>query len=268
MPVLNPPSRDSLLGFFLPVAGLAAFVVLWGVCVRIFRIPDYLLPAPEVVAVEIYERWSVLMWHSLITLTETIAGFFASIIIVVPLAMVIVANRTIDRVVVPLLVMSQSIPKVAIAPLFVVWLGFGFTPKLAVAFLTAFFPLLIATVTGLKSAETEMLDLVKAMGGRGSQLMWKVRAPNALPHFFSGMKISVCLAVVGAVVGEFVGSSQGLGFLVLTSAGDLNGGLLYSTLVILTALGVALFSVVSYLEKVALPWHVSVRTNEESLWQS
>src|SRR5260370_1451267 len=113
-----------------------------------------------------------------------------------------------------------------------------------------------------------MLDLVKSMGGTGLQLMWKVRAPNALPHFFTGMKISVCLAVVGAIVGEFVAADKGLGFLVLTSAGDLNGDLLYSALVILIGIGVMLYGAVSYLEHIALPWHVSIRTAEESLCQS
>jgi len=256
------------MGFLLPTGALAGFVVFWSLCVRIFHIPNYLLPAPEVVVMEMYERRQLLMTSSVTTLKEVLAGFFASIIISVPLAMAIVANRTLERVALPLLVMSQTVPKVAIAPLFVVWLGFGFLPKVAVTFLVAFFPLLIATVTGLKSVETDMLDLVKSMGGTGPQLMWKVRAPNALPHFFTGMKISVCLAVVGAVVGEFVAADKGLGFLVLTSAGDLNGELLYSALVILIGIGVLLYGAVSYLEQVALPWHVSVRTAEESLWQS
>ena len=147
-------------------------------------------------------------------------------------------------------------------------MGFGLLPKVAVTFLIAFFPILIATIAGLKSVETDMLDLVKSMGGSATQLMWKVRVPNSLPQFFSGLKISICLSVVGAIVGEFVGSDQGLGFLILTSSGDLDGELLYSTLVILIIVGVTLFGIVGYLEKVALPWHVSQRIQEESLWQS
>ncbi len=246
------------MDFLLPASAVVGFVVFWSLCVRIFSIPDYLIPAPEVIAVQIVERWPLLSRHSLITLNEILAGFFMSIVI----------NRTFERVTLPLLVMSQSIPKVAIAPIFVIWLGFGLLPKIAVAFLIAFFPILIATVAGLKSVEPDMLDLVKTMGGSARQLIWKVRVPHALPQFFSGLKISICLSVVGAIVGEFVGSDAGLGFLILTSSGDLDSGLLFSTLAILIVIGIVLFGTVSYLEKIALPWHVSVRIQEESLWQS
>ena len=256
------------MDFLLPASAVVGFVVFWSLCVRIFSIPDYLIPAPEVIAVQIVERWPLLSRHSLITLSEILAGFFMSIVIAVPLAMLIVINRTFERVTLPLLVMSQSIPKVAIAPIFVIWLGFGLLPKIAVAFLIAFFPILIATVAGLKSVEPDMLDLVKTMGGSARQLIWKVRVPHALPQFFSGLKISICLSVVGAIVGEFVGSDAGLGFLILTSSGDLDSGLLFSTLAILIVIGIVLFGTVSYLEKIALPWHVSVRIQEESLWQS
>ena len=268
MKKMSLATKDSIMDVILPVSAVVGFIIFWSLSVHLFRIPAYLLPAPEVVIVEIYKRWPLLYRHSLITLTEIFAGFFLSIAIAVPLAMFIVTNRTFERITLPLLVMSQSIPKVAIAPLFVVWLGFGLIPKMLVAFLIAFFPILIASVSGLKSVESDMLDLVKTMGGTPTQIMWKVRVPHALPQFFSGLKISICLSVVGAIVGEFVGSDAGLGFLILTSSGDLDAGLIYSTLIILIVIGVVLFSAVSYLEKIALPWHVSFRIQEESLWQS
>jgi NitT/TauT family transport system permease protein len=265
---MDPEKKDAIMDFLLPASAVAGAIVFWSLSVHLFEIPYYLLPPPEVVAYELYNRWDMLYPNAIVTLNEVFVGFFASIIIAVPLSMVIVSYRLAERIMLPLLVMSQSIPKVAIAPLFVVWMGFGLLPKVAVTFLIAFFPILIATISGLKSVETDMLDLVKSMGGSATQLMMKVRVPNSLPQVFSGLKISICLSVVGAIVGEFVGSDQGLGFLILTSSGDLDGELLYSTLVILILVGVTLFGIVGYLEKVALPWHVSQRTQEESLWQS
>lgn len=252
----------------MPALAVLGFLILWSLAVHFFDIPPYLLVAPEVVFLSIIRRWPIFLDHGWITLVEIFAGFFGSILIAVPLAMAIVLNRTMERILMPLLVMSQSIPKVAIAPLFVVWLGFGFGPKMAVAFLIAFFPILIATVGGLKSAESEMLDLVKTMGANTFQVIWKVRVPSALPQFFGGLKISICLSVVGAIVGEFVGSDKGLGFLLLTSTGDLDGVMLYSTLIILILLGVVLFGIVAQVEKLVVPWHVSIRVQEASLWQS
>lgn len=267
-PGVGPEVRETLLDLVLPGTAVAGFLVAWSLAVRLFAIPPYLLPAPEDVARLLYENRGMFLQNSWITVQEVLVGFFASALIATPLAIVVVLNRTLERTLMPLLVMSQTIPKVAIAPLFVVWLGFGFLPKVAVAFLISFFPILIAAIAGLKSVETDMLDLVRSMGATTGQLVWKVRIPTALPQFFSGLKISICLSVVGAIVGEFVGSDKGLGYLLLTSAGDLNGQLTYATIVILIFIGMVLFGAVCWAEKWVIPWHVSVRVKEESLWQS
>ena len=168
----------------------------------------------------------------------------------------------------PLIVMSQTIPKVAIAPILVVWLGFGMLPKIAVAFLIAFFPIVVSTVAGLKSVETEMIDLVRSMGSTTSQIMLRVRGPTALPQMFAGFKIAICLSVVGAVVGEFVGSDRGLGYLILISTGNLDGPMTWSALFILVGIGVSLFSIVSKIEHWVIPWHVSVRVEDAAIYQS
>jgi len=264
----GPEIREALLGLMLPGAAVAGFLVAWSLAVRLFKIPPYLLPAPEDVALLLYENREMFLQNSWVTVQEVLVGFLASVFIATPLAIVVVLNRALERTLMPLLVMSQTVPKVAIAPLFVVWLGFGFLPKVAVAFLISFFPILIAAIAGLKSVETDMLDLVRSMGATTGQLVWKVRIPTALPQFFSGLKISICLSVVGAIVGEFVGSDKGLGYLLLTSAGDLNGQLTYATIVILIFIGMILFGAVCWAEKWVIPWHVSVRVKEESLWQS
>lgn len=251
--------REARLDLALPSLAVVGFFVAWYLAVVLFRLPGYLLPSPVDVLREVVGRWRMFLVHGLDTLWAVVAGFLLSILVAGPLAVLIVSSRTLERTLMPLIVISQTIPKVAIAPLFVIWMGFGHLPKISIAFLIAFFPILVATIGGLKSVETELLDLVRSMSATRAQIIRKVQVPAALPQFFSGLKISVCLAVVGAIVGEFVGSDRGLGFLLLTSAGALNAKQVYATLIILIGMGVALFGIVCDLEKRLLPWHVSVR---------
>jgi NitT/TauT family transport system permease protein len=242
--------------------------VAWWAIVRIFEIPDYLLPAPQAVAARIVKEWPALWKHGAYTLMSVLTGFAASVIIGVPIAFGIVLSRSMERITMPFLVMSQTIPKVAIAPILVVWLGFGILPKIAIVFLISFFPIVVSTVVGLKSVETEMIDLVRSMGAGTGKIMLRVRGPSALPQMFAGFKIAICLAVVGAIVGEFVGSDRGLGYLLLTSTGTLDGTLVWAALFVLIAMGVTLFAIVSRLERLAIPWHVSVRVDEAAAYQS
>jgi NitT/TauT family transport system permease protein len=251
-----------------PLLAVIAAIALWWAIVAVFKIPDYLLPAPEAVAARIAKDWSVLVKHGAYTLMSVLTGFASAIAIGVPIAFAIVLSRGIERVAMPFLVMSQTIPKVAIAPILVVWLGFGILPKIAIVFLISFFPIVVSTVVGLKSVETDMIDLVRSMGARTVKIMLRVRGPSALPQMFAGFKIAVCLSVVGAIVGEFVGSDRGLGFLLLTSTGTLDGPLVWSALIVLIAIGVALFAIVSRIERVVIPWHVSVRAEETAAYQS
>jgi NitT/TauT family transport system permease protein len=158
-----------------------------------------------------------------------------------------------------LLVFSQSIPKVAIAPLFVVWFGFGLVPKVIAAFLLGFFPVIVGTVQGFKAVEADVIDLARSMGASGLQIFLKFRLPHALPSIFSGLKVSVTLAVVGAVVGEFVGSNSGLGYVMQKSSGTFDLPLMFAALVILSSLGVLLFLIIDLAERWLMPWHASQR---------
>lgn len=255
-------------GMLVPVLAIAATVVVWAAVVRLFEIPDYLLPSPQAVAARVVKEWALLWKHGIYTLLSVLTGFATGVVIGVPIAFAIVLSRSVERAVTPFLVMSQTIPKVAIAPILVVWLGFGILPKIAIVFLITFFPIVVSTVVGLKSVETDMIDLVRSMGARTAKIMLRVRGPSALPQMFAGFKIAVCLAVVGAIVGEFVGSDRGLGFLLLTSTGTLDGPLVWSALLVLIAMGMALFAAVSKLERLTIPWHVSVRADEAAAYQS
>ena len=254
--------------YIVPLLAVVAAIVLWAALVRGFAIPEYLLPAPQVVAARMVKDWFALWRNGIYTLLSVLTGFTASIAIGVPIAFAIVLSRGMERVTMPFLVMSQTIPKVAIAPILVVWLGFGILPKIAIVFLISFFPIVVSTVVGLKSVETDMIDLVRSMGGSTAKIMLRVRAPSALPQMFAGLKIAVCLAVVGAIVGEFVGSDRGLGYLLLTSTGTLDGPLIWAALIVLIAMGMTLFAIVSFIERLAIPWHVSVRLDDAAAYQS
>jgi NitT/TauT family transport system permease protein len=260
--------RERALNILLPFIAVIAFLVLWSAGVRVFEIPDYLLPAPEDVIRRIARDWYVLARNASYTVQSVLSGFAAAVLVSVPLAFAVVLSRSVERVTMPFLVMSQTIPKVAIAPILVVWLGFGILPKIAIVFLIAFFPIVVSTVVGLKSVESDMIDLVRSMGARTLKIMLRVRGPTALPQMFAGFKIAICLSVVGAIVGEFVGSDKGLGYLLLTATGTLDGTLVWSALFILIAIGIVLFAMVSKLERLAIPWHVSIRAEETAVYQS
>jgi len=238
-----------------PVLTLAVMGVLWEVAVRLLDIPLYLIPAPSDIWVASLQNFDTLMAHSWITLGEIMAGFALSIAIGLPLAIAIVYSRVFEQILYPLVVACQSVPKIAVAPLFVVWLGFGTVPKVLVAFLVAFFPVVIFSVIGLESADREMLQLVRSMGARQWDVFAKVRFPNAMPSIFGGLKVAITLAVIGAIVGEFVGSNAGLGYLLMVATGNLDTPVLFAAIVYLTLMGVVLFYAVDFVGRLVMPWY-------------
>jgi NitT/TauT family transport system permease protein len=242
-----------------PFLMLVILVVLWDLAIRVFDIKPYLIPNPWSVAKQLVNEWPMLWRETLPTLYATLGGFAASAIIGVPIAMWISYSRLVESFVYPLLVFSQSIPKVAIAPLFVVWFGFGIVPKVIAAFLLGFFPVVVATVQGFKSVEGDVIDLARSMGASPLKVFLKFRLPTALPSIFSGLKVSVTLAVVGAVVGEFVGSNSGIGYVLQKANGTFDLPLMFAALVILSMIGVLLFLVLELIERWVLPWHASQR---------
>jgi len=241
-----------------PLLSLVAVVVLWDLACRFTGVPDYLLPRPGAVVDALVENAATLSVDTAITLGEIVAGFGLSIVLGVPLALAIFMSPTFERTIYPALVASQAMPKVAIAPLLIVWFGFGFLPKVMIAFLVAFFPIVINTVAGLTAIEAEKIVLARSMGLSGLDTFLKIRLPNALPNIFAGLKIAVTLAVVGAVVGEFVGGNGGLGYQLLAANGSMNTALLFGVLVLLTLLGVVLFMIVGLAERICVPRHHSI----------
>jgi NitT/TauT family transport system permease protein len=244
-----------------PLVLIAVVLVLWQIAVTTLGIPKYLIPAPSAVVHELVSDWSRLLKEGIVTTYAALGGFLLSILIGIPLALAIAYSRTVEGFLYPILVFSQSIPKIAIAPLFVVWFGFGAIPKVISAFLLGFFPVVVATVTGFKSVENDMLDLARSMRASRLQVFRKISFPHSMPYIFSGLKVSVTLAVVGAVVGEFVGSNSGLGYLLQMANGNFDLPLMFAGLVALALIGVLLFILVEVAERMCVPWHVSQRVD-------
>jgi NitT/TauT family transport system permease protein len=237
----------------------AIVFVAWELTVRLFALPEYLLPGPEPVFVALAQNIRTLAAQSLWTGGTVLAGFVVAAAVAIPLAMLIVISPVLERLLYPPMVATQSIPKIALAPLFIVWFGFGVAPKVAVAFLIAFFPIVIDTIVGLRSIDPAMIQLARSMGAPPRRIFLKLRLPHALPMIFGGLKVASALAVVGALTGEFVGSDRGLGYLLVQASGNLNTALLFATLVILSAMAMAFFYLVEMLERIAIPWHASQR---------
>lgn len=247
-----------------PVAAVVGVVVFWDLSVRVFEIRAFVLPSPAAVAQSFVDDWDQLAPNALFTFYEIVAGFFFAVIGGVGLAVAIVSSRLLEKSIYPILVGMQVVPKIAIAPLFVIWFGFGITPKILIAFLIAFFPMVISTVVGLRSIDVNKLYLARSMGASAFQTFFKIRLPNAMPSIFGGLKLSITAAVIGAIVGEFIGADRGLGRVLLIANGELETALLFSAITVLSVIGVIMFLTVDILERVVIRWHVSQRIRHEA----
>ena len=250
---LEPASRlwQSLFGSTATLIGL---VVLWEVLVRHFQIPGWLLPSPSAIAQAMLEWRSDLVTHTLVTLYETLVGFALAIAISIPLAVAIVYSQFLQNTIYPLLLALQSTPKVAIAPLLALWIGFGAAPKIIVVFLVCFFPIIVATASGLTAVPASLIDLIRSLSASPMQTFIKIRFPTAMPHIFVGLKIAITFAVIGAVIGEFVGSENGLGYLILVSTSQSRTPLAFGALVLLTIMSIVLYYGVAIVERIVVPW--------------
>ncbi len=248
-------AKERVSQYLVPATTLAVLILIWEAVVVVLNVPTYLLPAPTLVVERTAEWAGELPMHTWITLYETLAGFILAIVVAVPLAIMIAYSPFLQNSIYPLLLITQSIPKVAIAPLLLLWLGTGDLPKIVVAFLVAFFPIVVDTATGLNSVPPELMDLIRSLSANQWQIFRKIRFPWALPFFFSGLKVAITLSVVGAVIGEFVGSDKGLGYLVLIASSHINTGLAFGAMVLLSFMGIILFGIVNLAERVLCPWY-------------
>ena len=242
-----------------PLVTLVLLFVMWDLVVRGFGIKPFILPTPWMVGEALVRDFGSLVHHGTTTMQEVLAGFALSVLVGVPLALALASSPLFERSAYPLLVGSQAVPKIAIAPLFIIWFGFGIAPKVLMAFLISFFPVVVAGVVGLRSVEAEKLHLARSMGATRWQTFAMFRLPSALPSLFGGLKLAITFAVTGAVVGEFIGADRGLGRVIMVANGNLDTALLFAAAVVLTVMAVALFYLVEAIERVTVRWHVSQR---------
>ena len=250
----------ELLAAYGPAASLVlALVVLWQLAVHIWQVQPWLLPSPLAILVAGWDARGLLADHVLQTGLETLLGFGLALAVGVGLALALDASAWIRKALYPLLVVSQTVPVVAIAPLLIIWFGYGIWPKVLVVGLVCFFPIVVSTLDGLRSADPDLIALVRTMGASPGQVFAKVRWPGALPGLFSGIKIGITYSVVGAIIGEWVGASRGLGVFMIRATNAFRTDWVFASILVVALLSLALFAIVQATERVVLRWYYAVR---------
>ena len=244
----------NILNALLPAAVFVALIVAWWAAVAIFKVPAFLLPPPEDVLPRIVADHRSFIHHGWVTIQEILLGFAASVVSAIPLGLLIALSPLAKRMLYPFLVFIQLVPKIAIAPLFVVWLGFGLTSKVLLTLLLTFFPLLLASIAGFQILDERLLYLTRSMGATTWQTFRYLRFPAALPVIFGGLKTSATIAATAAIVAEFVGSNQGLGYILLQGTANLDTVRVFAVLFLLTIIGLGLNLIVELVEYLMSPW--------------
>jgi NitT/TauT family transport system permease protein len=264
------PSRTTSLANWLkrraaPLIVFALLFLVWEFAVHLTGVKEYLLPPPSKVWTEFLKRYPTVMGGAFVTTQEIIAGYLLAIVVSIPLALAVAYSRFVENAIYPVVVFLQIIPKIAIAPLFIIWFGFGFTPKLLLVFLLSFFPIVVSSIAGFKAVDPEIMDFARTTGASGWKMFFKIRLPQALPDIFTGLKVGAALSATAAVVAEFVASDRGLGYLLLQYNGNLETPMVFAIVVLLSLIGLAVYYVVEIIERIAIPWHVSQQTADVTL---
>ncbi len=241
-----------------PVVATAGLLLAWEIAVRALGIRAIVLPPPTEVGYVIITRYPLLLTHLWPSLYMTVLGFLLSAVGGILVAVLVTYSRPVRLGLYPLIVVSQIIPKISIAPLFIVWFGTGMVSSLTLAFLIAFFPMTINAAVGFESVDEDIHRMARTFMGTPWQIFWKVRLPSALPFIFAGMKISITLAIIGVIVSEFVASQEGIGYLIKLSSGLLDTPLMMAAITVLSIAGLALYGVIAVLERRAVYWQAAL----------
>lgn len=248
--------------FALIAAGLGGVILVWEAMVVALAIKPYILPAPSVVMQQMIRRWDIVLDAAIFTAQSMIVGFVASVIIGIALALVVASSRRLEDLIYPVLVFLQIVPKIAIAPLFLIWIGYGMTSKVLIVFLLSFFPVLVSSISAFKSVDPEIMDLARSTGANGLRIFFMVRLPHALPTLFTGIKVAAALSATAAVVAEFVASDRGLGYRILEYTNNNNTPMTFAAILVLCVMGLLLYGAVEIAERLSIPWHVSRRASD------
>jgi len=246
-------------------AALLGILVVWEIFVRGAGIKPYILPAPSIVLANLWQKLPTVLAAASFTVQPMLIGFAVAVVVGILLALVVAFSPALQDIIYPLIVFLQIVPKIAVAPLFIIWFGYGLMPKVLLVFLLSFFPIVVSAVTAFRSVDSDIMDLAKSTGAGAWRIFWKVQVPHALPTLFTGIKVAAALSSTAAVVAEFVASDRGLGYLLLEYNGTLNTSMAFAVIIVLSAMGLALYGLVEIVERLMIPWHVSRRRDETQL---
>jgi ABC-type nitrate/sulfonate/bicarbonate transport system permease component len=241
-------------GWLAPAGLIAAFLLVWELAVRVTETPAWLLPAPSDVARSLVLDRDILLPNALVTLSEVLLGFALAFIAGFGLGVAVYRSRTLDRALYPLIIASQTVPVPALAPLLLVWFGYGLLPKVLVTALVGFFPIVVNTVEGLRSTDRDVVNLLRSFGASRAMVFRLAELPSSLPAIFAGTKIAVAVCVIGAVFGELVGARSGLGYLMIRAIAQFETPRMVAAIVLLSLMGSGLFGIITLVERVLLPW--------------
>ena len=259
-PAGNSPGARIRAGLARHRTTVLTFVLLfavWEIAVHVFKAPRYILPAPTGVWEGFLSQPARMLSNTWVTVQIIIVGYAIAIVVSIPLALLIAFSRFVQTTLYPLLVVFQIIPKIAVAPLFIVWFGFGFMPKVMLVFLLSFFPIVISAIAGFRSLDADVEDFARSTGAGPWRMFFKIRLPQSLPSIFTGLKVGAAMAATAAVVAEFVGSDAGLGYLILEYNGFIETAKVFAAIILLSLAGLAIYYLVEAVERIAIPWHVS-----------
>ncbi len=258
---LDLAPRQSTAGFrrglnsIMPALGLSAGVlVFWEVVIRLFHVPTFVLPAPTAIIASLIANRGTLAVAAQATALEVVFGFVFSALVGILVALVIVRFERFGNALYPLIVLFQNVPKVALAPIFILWFGYDLAPKVLLIVVIAFFPVTIDMLVGLQSVEPAFVALMRSVGASKGKILLRVRIPHSLPHLMAGLKVAITFSVIGAIVGEFAGANQGLGYVIQFASTQLDTPLIFAALVVVSVLGLAFYYIIEVAERWLVPW--------------
>ncbi|MDY0234796.1 MAG: ABC transporter permease [Gudongella sp.] len=250
----------------IPLSFFSFLVLIWEIVARFEVVPTYILPAPTKIIKTLFLNLPILKEHIIVTTMEALVGFVIAIIFAITICIIMDSIPIVKTTIYPLIITSQTVPIITIAPLFAIWFGFGYFPKIIIVVLVCFFPITISLLEGLSSVEEDLLNLIKSMGATKLQLYKMVKLPAALPSFFSGLKISATYSIMGATIGEWVGGKNGLGVYMLRVKHSFATDKVFAAIIIITLLSIGMLKIISFIEKRSMPWIYNQNQNER-IWE-
>jgi len=253
-PVPGERLREAMSRFMPALALFVGVVIVWEAVARIFQLPEFVLPPPSGIVGVLVARQSELGYAAWVTAREVVFGFVLSGVVGAGVALVIARFASFGRALYPLVVLFQNVPKVALAPLFILWFGFDLSPKVVLIVVIAFFPVAINMLVGLQTVDSNLIALMRSVGASRNEILWRIQIPNSLPYLMAGLKVAITLAVIGAIVGEFAGAQAGLGYMIQFASTQMQTSLVFAALVEVSVLGMLFYYVIEWIERRYIDW--------------